>query len=67
MPEVVAILLAAGVGAISGILTTSWKTRKDLESEYDIDLRRHRIDAYMPTGSFGITWSRSRTTRRPPS
>jgi hypothetical protein len=46
MSEVVAILLAAGVGAISGILTTSWKTRKDLESEYDIDLRKHRIDAY---------------------
>lgn len=46
MPEVATILLAAGVGAISGILTTSWKTRKDLESEYDIDLRKHRIDAY---------------------
>jgi hypothetical protein len=46
MPEYAAILLAAAVGAFSGILTTTWKTRKDLESEYDIDLRKHRIDAY---------------------
>jgi hypothetical protein len=46
LPDVVAILLAAAIGAISGILTTSWKTRKDLESKYDIDLRKHRIRAY---------------------
>jgi hypothetical protein len=46
VPEVAAILLAAGIGAISGILTTSWKTRKDLESQYDIALRKHRITAY---------------------
>jgi hypothetical protein len=38
---------AAGIGALFGILTTSWKTRKDLESQYDIDLRKKRIDAYQ--------------------
>lgn len=46
MTEVVAILLAAFVGALSGILTTTWKTRKDLEAQYDIDLRKRRIEAY---------------------
>ena len=44
--EILSIVLAAAVGAISGILTTSWKSRKDLESQYDIDLRKSRIDAY---------------------
>lgn len=46
MVETLGIVLAAAVGAISGILTTSWKTRKDLESQYDIDLRKSRVDAY---------------------
>jgi hypothetical protein len=46
MAEALGIVLAAAVGAISGILTTSWKTRKDLESQYDIDLRKSRIEAY---------------------
>lgn len=44
--ETLGIVLAAAVGAISGILTTTWKTRKDLESQYDIDLRKSRVDAY---------------------
>jgi hypothetical protein len=46
MSAIVAIVVAAAIGAISGIVTTSWKTRKDLESQYDIDLRKQRIDAY---------------------
>lgn len=46
MTEIVAIVVAAAIGALSGILTTSWKTRKDLESQYDIDLRKQRIEAY---------------------
>ena len=46
MSEIIAIVVAAAIGALAGILTTSWKTRKDLESQYDIDLRKQRIDAY---------------------
>jgi hypothetical protein len=46
MTELAAILLAAVIGAVSGILSTSWKTRKDLEAQYDIDLRKRRIEAY---------------------
>jgi hypothetical protein len=46
MTELVAIVLAASIGAVSGILSASWKTRKDLEAQYDIDLRKRRIDAY---------------------
>jgi hypothetical protein len=46
MTELVALVVAALVGAISGILTTAWKTRKDLEAQYDIDLRKRRIEAY---------------------
>jgi hypothetical protein len=46
MNELVGIVVAAAVGAGSGIFTTSWKTRKDLESQYDIDLRKLRIEAY---------------------
>lgn len=46
MADAVAVILAAAVGALSGIVTTAWKTRKDLESQYDIDLRKHRIDVY---------------------
>jgi hypothetical protein len=40
------VILSAGVGALAGVLTTSWKSRKDLELQYDIDLRKRRIDAY---------------------
>ena len=46
MAEVLGIVLAAAVGALSGILTTAWKSRKDLEAQYDIDLRNRRIEAY---------------------
>jgi hypothetical protein len=44
--EVVLLIVSALIGALTGILTTSWKTRKDLESAYDIELRKHRIEAY---------------------
>jgi hypothetical protein len=44
--EPTTILLSAAVGAVAGIVSTAWKTRKDLESQYDIDLRMRRIDAY---------------------
>jgi hypothetical protein len=40
------VILSAGVGALAGIVTTAWKSRKDLEAEYDIDLRKRRIEAY---------------------
>ena len=46
MSEVVLLIVSALIGAVTGILTTSWKTRKDLESAYDIDLRKQRIKAY---------------------
>jgi hypothetical protein len=46
MTGVALVALPALIGAAAGILGTSWKTRKDLEASYDIDLRKHRIDAY---------------------
>jgi hypothetical protein len=41
--------LAAATGAlglVAGIVGTAYKSRKALESEYDIDLRKTRIDVY---------------------
>jgi hypothetical protein len=49
------ILGSAVLGALTGILTTSWKARKDLESEYDISLRKDRTDVYRDL------WSRLET------
>lgn len=46
MSEVVLLIVSALIGAVTGILTTSWKTRKDLESAYDIEVRKQRIEAY---------------------
>ena len=40
------VILSAGVGALTGVVTTAWKSRKDLEAQYDIDLRKRRIEAY---------------------
>ncbi len=40
------VILSAGVGALAGVVTTAWKSRKDLEVQYDIDLRERRIEAY---------------------
>lgn len=46
MTEALLILGSAVLGALTGILTTSWKARKDLESEYDISLRKDRTEVY---------------------
>jgi hypothetical protein len=40
------VILSAVVGAVAGVVTTAWKSRKDLEAQYDIDLRQRRITAY---------------------
>src|SRR5215218_2930030 len=40
------VILSAGVGALTGVVTTAWKSRKDLEAQYDIDLRKQRVEAY---------------------
>src|SRR5438874_6538060 len=42
-----AAVIGGVVGAGTGILTTSWKTRKDLESQYDIDVRAKRVESYQ--------------------
>jgi hypothetical protein len=46
MSDAVQLALSAVVGAIGGMLATAYKSRKELESTYDIELRRKRIDAY---------------------
>jgi hypothetical protein len=46
MSDVAMVIVSAGVGAVAGIVTTAWKSRKDLEAQYDIDLRKRRIEAY---------------------
>ena len=57
MSEVVLLIVSALIGAVTGILTTSWKTRKDLESAYDIELRKQQL---RPIGRCGSCFSRSR-------
>lgn len=44
--DVAMVILSAAVGALAGVVTTVWKSRKDLEAQYDIDLRKRRIEAY---------------------
>lgn len=45
--ETLAIGSAAGVlGGVTGALTTLLQARKSLEAQYDIDLRKSRIDTY---------------------
>jgi hypothetical protein len=46
MPETAQLLLSAVIGAAAGAFATAYKSRKELESLYDIELRRRRIDAY---------------------
>ena len=46
MPEAIQLLLSALVGAAAGAFATAYKSRKELESLYDIELRRRRIDTY---------------------
>ena len=40
------IVVSAGIGLIAGAVATAYKSRKDLETQYDIKLRELRIDAY---------------------
>ncbi len=40
------IVISAGIGLIAGAAATAYKSRKDLETQYDIKLRELRIDAY---------------------
>ena len=42
-------------GALAGIVTTAWKSRKDLEAQYDIDLRKRRVDADSDAKPMNIT------------
>jgi len=44
--EVAIVIVSALVGAVAGFASTAWKSRKDLEAQYDIDLRTRRIEAY---------------------
>ena len=49
MMDATAIAVAAVtgvVGLVAGIAGTAYKSRKELESKYDIDLRKKRIDVY---------------------
>src|SRR5512132_962002 len=46
MTEAAQLLLSAVIGAAGGAFATAYKSRKELESLYDIELRRRRIDAY---------------------
>jgi hypothetical protein len=46
MSDAVQLILSAVVGGLAGIFATAYKSRKELESLYDIELRRKRIDAY---------------------
>jgi hypothetical protein len=41
------LLLPALLGLATGIAATAWKSRKDLEAQYDVSLREKRIPAYQ--------------------
>jgi hypothetical protein len=45
--ETLQLLLTALLGLATGIAATAWKSRKDLEVQYDIALRERRIPAYQ--------------------
>jgi hypothetical protein len=46
MSDAVQLVLSAVVGGLAGTFATAYKSRKELESLYDIELRRKRMDAY---------------------
>ena len=48
MPEAAQLFFSAVIGALAGAFAAAYKSRKELESLYDIELRRRRIDAYVP-------------------
>jgi hypothetical protein len=43
---IVVAVITALLGVIAGVIGTAYKSRKALESEYDIDLRKARVDVY---------------------
>ena len=47
MSELAKIVLTAGAGLLTGALLAVLGTRQRLEVEYDIELRRQRIEAYQ--------------------
>jgi hypothetical protein len=47
MPEAAQLFFSAVIGALAGAFAAAYKSRKELESLYDIELRRRRIDAYV--------------------
>jgi len=46
MSQAVTALVTGVAGLVIGIVTTAVKSRRELEAQYDIALRQHRIDAY---------------------
>ena len=46
MDTAVALLIPALIGLVTGAVATAYKSRKDLEVQYDIKLREERIEAY---------------------
>ena len=47
MSELVTTLLGAGLGLLTGVVLALVGSRQRLEVEYDIELRKHRIEAYQ--------------------
>ncbi|MGZ6575529.1 MAG: alpha/beta fold hydrolase [Solirubrobacteraceae bacterium] len=46
MDTAVALIIPAVIGLVTGAVATAYKSRKDLEVQYDIKLREERIGAY---------------------
>jgi hypothetical protein len=46
MDTALAVLIPALIGLVTGAAATAYKSRKDLEVQYDIKLREERIEAY---------------------
>lgn len=46
MDNMLTLLASAAIGAVTGAVATAYKSRKDLEAQYDIKLREERIEAY---------------------
>ena len=47
MSEFVTTVLGAGLGLLTGVVLALLGSRQRLEVEYDIELRKHRIEAYQ--------------------
>jgi hypothetical protein len=46
MDNALTLLVSAAIGVVAGAVATAYKSRKDLEAQYDIKLREERIEAY---------------------